>query len=418
MKSEYQIKRLAKKIRVKPDAAVDERVLACAEAVLAKSTKNQDVVPLLRPSIWRIIMKSPITKIAAAAVIIIVVLISIYQFGGSTPAFADIARPLLTARTATCKVTINIKGLPPQTRDCMFMEPGRMRQVMSSGVIRISDKHQGKTMKLYPAEKKAVILEMKNIPEDKQRADNWFQQIREYIQQAQETEDESVKFIGKQKIDGVTAIGYRIGENSDMMDMTVWADSETLLPIRIEYSLASAGVYLNIEGTITYSDIIVNVELDESLFSIQVPEGYERQTMQYDYEPFKPPDEEDLIQALTLWLDKTDGEFPSELNMKAAGELIQLIQEKMGLKFEKGKAPDLSNPQLHEFYRIRRRIQRGIGFKQKLPFESDWHYAGNGVKLGDADKPIFWYRPEGSETYRVIYGDLRVEDVSPENLPK
>ena len=356
---------------------------------------------------------------AAAAVIIIVVLIVIHQLAGSAPAFADIVRPLLTARTTTCKIIINIEGEPPQTRDCMFMEPGRMRQVMSSGVIQISDKHQGKTMKLYPAEKKAVILEMTNIPEDKQRSDNWFLQIRECLRQAQETEDESVKFIGKQKIDGVRAIGYRIGENSDLMDMTVWADAETLLPIRIEYSLASAGVYMNIEGTITYSDIVVNVELDESLFSIQVPEGYEGQTMQYGYEPFKPPGEEDLIQALTLWSDNTDGEFPSELNMKAAGELIQLFEEKMGLKFEKGKAPDLSNPQLHEFYRIRRRIQRGIvGFKQKLPSESDWHYAGKGVKLGDADTAIFWYRPEGSETYRVIYGDLSVKDVAPENLPK
>jgi hypothetical protein len=32
--------------------------------------------------------------------------------------------------------------------------------------------------------------------------------------------------------------------------------------------------------------------------------------------------------------------------------------------------------------------------------------------------PIFWYHPEGSEIYRVIYGDLRVEDVAPEDLPE
>ena len=45
------------------------------------------------------------------------------------------------------------------------------------------------------------------------------------------------------------------------------------------------------------------------------------------------------------------------------------------------------------------------------PFEKD-------VKLGDADKAIFWYRPKGAEKYRVIYGDLSVKDVAPENLPK
>ena len=38
--------------------------------------------------------------------------------------------------------------------------------------------------------------------------------------------------------------------------------------------------------------------------------------------------------------------------------------------------------------------------------------------IGDAGKAIYWYQPEGSETYRVIYGDLSVKDVTPENLPK
>jgi hypothetical protein len=50
--------------------------------------------------------------------------------------------------------------------------------------------------------------------------------------------------------------------------------------------------------------------------------------------------------------------------------------------------------------------------------QGEWHYAGNGVKFGDAETAIFWYQPEGSETYRVIYGDLSVKDVAAENLPK
>ena len=90
----------------------------------------------------------------------------------------------------------------------------------------------------------------------------------------------------------------------------------------------------------------------------------------------------------------------------------------MGLKFEKGKASDLSNPKLHEFWRIWRRITRGIGFVSKLPSESDLHYAGKDAKFGDPETAIFWYRPEGSETYRVIYGDLSVKDVAPGNLPE
>ena len=40
------------------------------------------------------------------------------------------------------------------------------------------------------------------------------------------------------------------------------------------------------------------------------------------------------------------------------------------------------------------------------------------MKLGDADRIIFWYRPEGSEKYRVVYGDLHVGDVAADQLPE
>jgi hypothetical protein len=40
------------------------------------------------------------------------------------------------------------------------------------------------------------------------------------------------------------------------------------------------------------------------------------------------------------------------------------------------------------------------------------------VRLGETETPIFWYRPKGSETYHVIYGDLHVENVDPEDLPE
>ena len=403
-----------KKLRLKASAHLDTRVRDAISRALAESQTTE--WPRTQANIWRTIMRSRITKLAAAAVIIIAVLVGIHQFGGSAPAFAEVIQPLLTARTATFKITLNIEGAPAQTRHCMFMEPGRMREVLPSGVIQIEDKPKGKEMRLYPAEKKAVIYEMTDIPEDEQRSNNWFHRIRECIRQAQQTEDKSVTFLGKQKINGAKAFGYRVAKNVDLMNMTVWVDAETLLPTWIEYSLA--GSVPRVEGTIICSDIVFNENLDESLFNIQVPEGYESQTMQYNYEPRKRPGEEDLMQALSLWSDKTDGKFPSELNMRRAVEFVQSIRDRMGLEFEKGKAQDISNPKLHEFYRIRRRIYRGIGFVQYLPSESDWHYAGEGVKLGDADKPIFWYRPQGSDTYRVIYGDLSVKDVTPENLPK
>jgi hypothetical protein len=54
----------------------------------------------------------------------------------------------------------------------------------------------------------------------------------------------------------------------------------------------------------------------------------------------------------------------------------------------------------------------------KLPKESNWRYAGNGVKVNTPDMPIFWYRPAGSQMYRVIYADLSVRETTEDQLPK
>ena len=406
-KDESEFKKIIARLNidVEPNPAHREnlrrRMLSVFNETAQQSQKRTTPLGVLR----RTIMKSPVTKLAAAAVIIIAALIGIHQFGASTPAFADIVRPLLTARTATFKMTVNMKDIPAQTIEGMFMEPGRMRQVMPDGGIMIFDEHQGRMMTLMPAEKKAMIIEMENVPEDKQGQINMFHAIRNRIQ---ETQDESVEFIGEQKIDGVNAIGYHVEERN--MNMTVWADAKTLMPIRIEYSM---GGMMGMEGTVIMSDIVFDVELDESLF--EVPEGYDVHTMQIDA---SLPGEEDFIQALRLWSEATDGEFPSELNMKATAEFLKAFTEKTGLKFEKDKAPDLSDPQFQKFMEILTKINRGIMFAHTLPEDCDWRYTGKDVKFGDADTAIFWYRPEGSETYRVIYGDLSVKDVAPGNLPK
>ena len=195
-----------------------------------------------------------------------------------------------------------------------------------------------------------------------------------------------------------------------MTDRTIWANSETLLPLCIEYSIGG-GSSMGVKGTITYSDFVFNVEMDESLFSI--PVGYDVNTIAFDA---SETEEEDLTQALRIWSENTDGQFPAELNIKATGKFLEAIKEKMGLAPEEDRTPDFAKPRFSEFYAVRQKVIRGLGFKSKLPSESDWHYVGKNIELGDAEQPIFWYKPKNSETYRVIYGDLSIKNVAPENL--
>ena len=64
-----KIEKLAKEIRIKPDVINKDRILADAANALDKAIAAK--APAAGMSLWRTIMNSRITKLAAAAVIII-----------------------------------------------------------------------------------------------------------------------------------------------------------------------------------------------------------------------------------------------------------------------------------------------------------------------------------------------------------
>ncbi len=62
--------------------------------------------------------------------------------------------------------------------------------------------------------------------------------------------------------------------------------------------------------------------------------------------------------------------------------------------------------------------QSPIGvFVKDHAVENSFRYLGKGVKLGDKDRIVCWYRPKGAKAYRAVYGDLSIKDVAPEDLP-
>ena len=249
------------------------------------------------------------------------------------------------------------------------------------------------------ADNQAIVIEVTTAPEDPGDL-NFFQYIRMRILNAQPLDDESVEFLGEQQIDGQPAIGYHVQKPG--LDATLWANSETKMPLRIEV--------IDEPMVITMSNIVFDVELDESLFSLDVPDGYNVTTFRQD---LSEPTEEDFIESFRIWAENMDGKFPSKMDRSAVNEFVKYQQEKLK---EKG-----IEPSIEDVTKLRQTIidmTHGFPFVEALPADSDWHYAGQNVKFGDTDKAIFWYRPEGSKTYHVIYGDLSVQDVSPEDLPK
>ena len=341
----------------------------------------------------RTIMKSPVTKIAAAAVIIIVVLTGIHYFGVSIPGtsvvFADVVERLHNARTMTYTANATTEI------EIAFKKPGYMRTTMPGGFVTVIDWAQGKGISILPSRKQFIEMEMSNLPHDPA------QQQFNVIEKLRTLPDRADEELGTSEIDGRVLQGFRVTEE-DVIN-TVWIDPQTRDLVRVETE------FINAPGmNVVMTDFQFDVELDDSLFSLTPPAGYTPIEVQADVSGVT---EHDLIEYLRAWSSWTkDGTFPPTFNPMEI-QKVSMEMEQQG-KFGDGQTSEQQRG------RDAMTMYRGIMFLTQLPAESNWRYAGEDVKFGDANTAIFWYRPEGSETYRVIYGDLSVKDVAAENLPK
>jgi hypothetical protein len=286
----------------------------------------------------------------------------------------------------------------------------------------VFDWDKGKSLTLEPSSKKAFVLTMTNMPKGKMSMDKdplgW---LRVLLTDARDKPDFKRESLGEKEIDGRRVAGFRVNAVNGTV-ISLWGDPKTGLPVCAEVTM---GMFNN--SKMTLSDFEFNVEMDESLFSTDPPAGYTVQDM--GKVDLSPADEKDLIETLRecslmkkplpkkgdnakglAALDE-GGLFPDTLDLMA---IIQIVAE----KFVPGMGPKPSDEQMRKMSDAQIRLQRGVQFAAALPPEADAHYAGKGVRFGEADKPIFWYRPTGAKKYRVIYADLTVReaDAAP-NVP-
>ena len=333
----------------------------------------------------RIIMKSSITRMAAAAVIIVAVLIVLNPWG-SAVTFADVVKPILTARTLILDIIVGDEETGPVMHETIVGP--RIRRVISTQehVINIFDTDSGKMLTLHTGGKIAIYTDIQGSLQEGTR--DYVAFLRKIITDLQNNPDFEAEKLGEKEIDGQKVIGFLAGE------FTIWADAETALPVRIEVQSPLSVIFKNFQ---------FDVPVEESLVSMDVPDGYTEQKNEID---MGTSTEQDLVECLRIWAELLlDGNFPEAIGMMELMKQLPQIEAKLAesvTSAEEGTQKGMT-------------LGKGMLFIMGL---KDQHYAGNGVKLGDAETAVFWYQPEGSETYRVIYGDLSAKDVTPENLPK
>ena len=343
-----------------------------------------------------------------------------------------------------------LKSGDPAVKAAAEAAAAAMRSMPKMTQISIVDGQAGKLLMLTPMSKMAVEMDLQKLREYQKKMSksdlpaDQFEWVRRVVREGNSSPGEKVEPLGKKMIDGHEAVGFH-AHSQQMGDMLVWADPQTARPVRIELSLPA------LEGArLTMSNFHYDVDLDPALFRLEAPADYMVQTADLTV-----PVEDDLLRTLRTIAEHNDGVFPAKFTVMSP-EVMKVItslsqpkidsqtqaemdaareqvlakyggEEGLRKKFGESKQvpPEIlaeiqqatvsiqqkiTQKQMKESLPLIQKQTQGLTFYQLLTAENDPHYAGEGVKLGTADRPILWYKPTGAEKYRVVYADLSIQE--------
>jgi outer membrane lipoprotein-sorting protein len=333
------------------------------------------------------IMSHPISRVAFGLAAVLLLAIWLVAPGPSI-AFGDFLAPIVNAKSAKFKMVV--KNDVPASKEISatgyYLVPHRFRQEIrnpdGSHSIAIADFDRGRMLSLTPDKKEAVIFEIKGKPADKKVSkEDLFGNLRAALDEYRKNKTGQLDELAEKDIDGRRAFGFRLSAGGFVQ--TLWGDVATGRLIRIESTYNGPP-----KMEVVMSDIEFDVPLEVSLFAIEPPAGYKTTTIPIDA---APPTEQDFIASLRRLSDATDGEFPASLDTPGiAGAMVKLLKGKESQELmTEGVA-----------------LGRGLQFAVSQPADADAHYAGKGVKRTSERAPIFWYKPAGSQKYRVVWSDL------------
>lgn len=363
MRSADDICKLIKKLQVEPGADMDVKVHSRITKTLEEWKKTKPA--LVEPNIWRKIMKSRITKLAVAAVIMIGVIIGANYFGvridGNSVAWANIAERVQKSKAFIyhmymTSITEGAMTVGDQTIDmpdmemnwnCIFSQEYGMKMEMRTTVnektivqLAYMILAENRMVVVMPDQKKYMRIEfgddlVKNMQEQQEKNDprNMFKQVMDcdHIE------------LGRKVIDGIEVEGLETtdpkygGGMFEEIVARIWVEVETGWPVLMEMDVVMESPVG--EGFIEMHTVMDgfqwDVQVDPDEFVPEIPEDYTSLLS------MKVPkmDAEAAIEGLKEFAELT-GHYPEKLN------LMSMIQEFQKVKSEKEK--QLNEPSIKE----------------------------------------------------------------------
>ena len=157
-------------------------------------------------------------------------------------------------------------------------------------------------------------------------------------------------------------------------------------------------------------EIVLNPKLDMSEFSLDPPAGYAFEKMA------KPTvTEDEMIAYLGAAARFNDNAFPDSPYAAFDSDKFNAASEKdlaARTEVEQALIDIRDKIMMREIYRSP--VKQ---FEEDQTTPDSFHYVGSGVKVGQAERIVGWYKFRNATKYRAIYGDLSVKDVTAAELP-
>ena len=302
---------------------------------------------------------------------------------------------------------------PNKWRDVRYADDGTVAHVA------IEDTQTGEVLSLNMKKRTATLIKE---PSGQFGQGGPFEYVESILR------DESLVFVGQEVVEGQPTNVFRYHrevKEGKGESIEIWIDATSKRLVK--YCTTPGDVYFDpttapdhdsaaeekaSKGTIAgviHCDIAFDSQLDPSLFSLTPPEGFER----VDPAPRVVVTEERMIE----WL---------RLSAEANGGVFLKLERGFNMKWHNTIAgkPKKDRTETERKYMEVARKHRQDGnmvpmekFYETLTEPKSFRYLGQGVKLGDKDRLVCFYKLKGTGHYRAVYGDLSVKDVSAQELP-
>ena len=284
MRSTENIEKFIKNLNLDIDtnSQTDQAVLNELLDAQKKSMKKRSV--FLLPTIRRFIMKSPITKLAFGATIIIVLFLTLYIADGpdmTTVALGEVLQNVEQIKYYTFRHKVSSKtnaGTLEETSKAtdrityISTEYGLRHDVYENGqltgILYVPSSGTDVTY-VMPLTKQYSITTMSEEYMEENTRVSPSGLIKEFMSY-------EYRNLGRKEIDGVEVEGIEVNESGFYgFESTVgrlWINTETNLPVRMEIE----GLWGATENTIITYDYNWDAELDPSIFVTNIPADYEQ----------------------------------------------------------------------------------------------------------------------------------------------